>query len=95
MGLELELSVLLIIQLIATSLFAKFEIGTPGWKKILKWIILDIITLLLSTIIGHLSLLFPLLIIIIGIVVHFSICKKHGIGPIEATPHKKLYELRG
>jgi len=95
MGIELELGALLLIQLTASSLFTKFEVGTAAWKRILKWLILDGITLLLFIWISHWALLFPLLIIVLGTSVHFIICKKYGIDSIHATPRKKLYELRG
>ena len=44
MGIELELGVLLLVQLLASALFAHFEVGTPAWRRILKWLILDGVT---------------------------------------------------
>ncbi len=36
MGLELELSVLLVHLIVGSSQFAVFEVETPGWRKMLK-----------------------------------------------------------
>ncbi len=95
MAIELELGVLLIIQLTGTSIFARFEIETPAWRKIMKWLIVDGATIGLFFAIRHYALLFPLLILIIGTTAHFFICRKNGIDPLKATPRKKYYELRG
>ena len=95
MGIELELIILLFIQLLGTSFFSRFEAGTAVWKKILKWITLDAITIGLFYFIGHFALLFPAVILLIGLSIHFYFCRKHGIDPIKATPRKKYYELRG
>lgn len=53
MGIELELLVLLIIQLVGSNLFAVFEIETPVWRKLLKWMILDTVTIGLYFLIKH------------------------------------------
>ena len=45
MGIELELLVLLIISVLGQSIFARFEIETPAWRKILKWSIIIAATL--------------------------------------------------
>lgn len=94
LGVELELAVLLIIQLVFISAFAKFEIETPLWKKLIKWLIIDGITLGLYFIIGHWASLFPIISLIPGTIYHFIWCKKNGIDPLRATPRKKYYELR-
>ncbi|MBL7690719.1 MAG: hypothetical protein JNM41_03935 [Flavipsychrobacter sp.] len=94
MGIELELIVLLALQLIGSSLFAKFEIETPALRKIVKWLILDGVTVGLYYLIGHFAILFPFLILVIGTIFHFRFCKKNGIDPLKATPKKKYYQLR-
>ena len=45
MGIELELLVLLVLSVVAKSVFARFEIETPAWRKILKWFVLIAVTL--------------------------------------------------
>lgn len=95
MGIELELIVLLVIQALGTSFFGKFEVETPGIKKALKWLILDAVTIGLFYVVAHYAILFPVVMVTIGTIVHFRICKKNGIDPFKATPRKKYYALRG
>ncbi len=92
---EPELVTLLFIQLLGSTIFAVFELETPIWKKLLKWSMLDAITIGLYFLTGHWALLFPTIILITGITVHVRFCRKHGIDPLKATPRKKYYELRG
>ena len=94
MGIELELSILLVVQLFGTSFFARFEVETPAWRKIVKWLVMDAVTIGLYYLIGHWSLLLPLLMLTIGTTFHFIWCKKNGIDPLKATPKRKYYELR-
>ncbi len=70
MGIELELLILLLIQLLASAFFTRFEIETPPWRKILKWLIIDGITLGLYFLIGHFALLFPVIMICLGTTFH-------------------------
>lgn len=95
MGIALELAVLLFIQLLGTSAFAKFEIETPPIKKIAKWLLIDALTVALYFWIGHWALALPIFMVMLGTIVHFRVCQKHGIDPIKATPREKLYKLRG
>ena len=95
MGIELELCVLLILQLVGTETFARFEVETPVVRKVTKWLTLHAITVGLFYCVGHYCLLFPLLILMSGIAMHLHVCKKHGFDPIKATPRKKYYQFRG
>ena len=92
---ELELITLLIIQTIFISAFARFEIETPLIRKLVKWFIIDGITIGLYFLVGHWAVIFPILGLVPGTIYHFTWCKKYGINPIKATPIKKYYELRG
>lgn len=94
MGIKVELAELLVIQLVMTSFFARFEVETRASYKILKWIIIAKITVGLYFMIGHWSTLFPIVVVILGTIYHFRWCKKNGIDPFKATPRKKYYELR-
>lgn len=89
-----ELILLIIIQTIFISAFAKFEIETPLSKKLIKWFIIDAITISLYFALKHWAMLFPILALIPGTIYHFNWCKKNGIHPLNATPRKKYYELR-
>lgn len=95
MGIELELIVLLVIQTIFISAFAKFEIQTPLMRKLIKWFIIDAITIGIYFLYGHWAILFPILGLVPGTIYHFTWCKKNEINPFKATPRKKYYELRG
>ena len=92
---ELELITLLIIQTIFISAFARFEIETPLIRKLVKWFIIDGITIGLYFLVGHWAVILPILGLVPGTIYHFNWCKKNGINPIKATPVKKYYELRG
>ena len=95
MGIELELYVLLAVLILGSSIFAVFEVETARWRKVLKWLIVSAGTIGLYYAVGHLALVFPLGLGVLGTMVHFSWCRKHGIHPIHATPRRKYYELRG
>ncbi|MGG7034943.1 MAG: hypothetical protein ACI7YS_07080 [Flavobacterium sp.] len=95
MGIELELAELLIIQLLASSFFARFEVETLPLKRILKWLIIYGITIGLYFAFHHWAVIFPIFPMIFGAIFHFNWCRKHGINPFNATPRKKYYQLRG
>ncbi len=94
-GIELELFILLVFSNLGQTLFAKFEIETPQWRKILKWTILHGGTIGLYFLVGHWALLFPLAGMAVGCIVHATWCRTHDIDPWRATPRERYYELRG
>jgi len=94
-GIEVELGVLLAVQTLGTGMFGRFEGETPAWQKILKWTTLILVTVGLSTVVGHWALLLPAAMLAAGAFVHIGWCRKHGIDPIRATPRRRYYELRG
>ena len=83
------------IHCLGQTLFAKFEIETPQWRKILKWTILHGGTIGLYFLVGHWALLFPLAGMAVGCIVHATWCRTHDIDPWRATPRERYYELRG
>ena len=95
LGIELELGVLLTFAVLGTETFAPFEVETPAWKKILKWVVLTALTLGLYPIIGHWAALIAAACGLIGLTFHFVWCAKNDIHPIRATPRRRYYELRG
>lgn len=95
MGIELELLVLLVISVVGQSVFGRFELETPAWRKILKWAFVVGATLGLYTLVGHWALMLPLLAGAAGTTFHFVWCRKNGIDPYRATPQRRYYELRG
>ena len=94
MDLKLELIVLLVVQLVGSSAFAKFEVETPALRKIFKWSFMAAATIGLYYLVGHWSLLLPATILTVGSTFHIIWCKKNGIDPLKATPKRKYYELR-
>jgi hypothetical protein len=95
MGIELELVVLLAIAIVGPAFFAAFELETPGWRKALKWFLVCGVTLALFRAVGHYSLLVPLVLGALGTTVHFVWCRRNGIHPLQATPRRRYYALRG
>ena len=94
-GIELELFILLLLSNLGQTLFAKFEIETPRWRKVLKWTILHGGTIGLYFLVGHWALVFPLVGLAAGCIVHATWCRKNEIDPWNATPRERYYELRG
>jgi hypothetical protein len=94
-GVAVELATLLVMQTVGTAVFGKFEAETAVLRRLAKWVSLTAITLGLSSVIGHWALFFPVVIFAVGLVVHFSYCRKNGIDPFDATPRRRYYELRG
>lgn len=94
MDVKLELIVMLLVQLIASNSFAHFEIGTPAIRKIIKWLVMDAVTIGLYYLVGHWALLVPFTMLSIGTTYHFIWCKKNGIDTLNATPKRKYYQLR-
>lgn len=95
MGVELELLVLLLISVLGQTTFARFEIETPVWRKILKWLVIIGLTLGLQRFVGHWALVLPVTLGAAGTVFHFVWCRRNGIDPLRATPSRKYYQLRG
>src|SRR5690242_8173798 len=88
-GVAIELSVLLLLQTVGTSLFARFEVETPAWRKLFKWGALIGITVALYRFVGHWALCCPLSIFALGTAVHFIWCARNGIDPLWATPRRR------
>ena len=95
LGIELELAVLLGMVVVGTEVFAAFEVETPVWKKITKWVIVIAITLGLFPLVGHWSAVVAVTFGLLGLSVHFRWCAKHRIHPFSATPRRRYYDLRG
>ena len=72
-----------------------FEVETPRWRKLLKWLIVVAGTVGLYSLVEHVALVFPIGLAVLGSVVHLMWCRKQGIHPLYATPRRKYYELRG
>lgn len=95
MGIELEWFSLLVLHVLGTSIFGRFEAETPWWRLTLKWAIIVSLTYVVYRFYGHWAMLVIVIPAFLGSAVHFTWCKKNGIHPLTAAPRRKYYELRG
>jgi hypothetical protein len=95
MGIELELLVLLALVIFGTSLFAVFEVETPRWRKVAKWLVVCGGTVGSYFACGHVAVVFPIGLAAVSVGYHVWWCHRHGIDALHATPRRKYYELRG
>lgn len=95
MELEHVLLTLLIMQTLGMQIFKRFEAETAIWRSLLKWTIIIGGTVGLYFGIGGWAILFPLLAVAVGSVVHVVICRQRGFHPIFASPRKEYYAYRG
>lgn len=94
MGIELEWFSLLVIRVFGNAMFGRFEVETPAWKRIAKWLLTIAITGVIYHYFGHWAMVFVIGFSLLGLTVHFVWCKKNGIHPFRATPHEKYRALR-
>ncbi|HKK28426.1 MAG TPA: hypothetical protein VKB18_10115 [Gemmatimonadota bacterium] len=95
MGIELEWFVLLVVHVIGTSVFGRFEAETPWWRLVLKWSVVIALTGLAYRLAGHWALLVVIIPAVGGGTFHVIWCRRNGIHPLRATPRRRYYELRG
>lgn len=94
MGVEVELVILLLLKIIGDAFFAPFELETPAWRKLVKWLLVTAITLGLYTSMGHWAALVPIGFGLLGLAIHITWCQRNGIHPLQTTPRRRYYELR-
>jgi len=92
---ELELSVLLALAIVGNVTFGRFEGETPRWRRLLKWGVISGATIWLQSVVGHVAVVILLALALLGLTVHFWWCHHYGIHPLDATPRRRYYELRG
>jgi hypothetical protein len=95
MSIDPELFALFMLCAVSSSLFDKFEVETPTWKKLARWSFAAALTLGAEFWIGHCALAVLAAFAILGSFVHFYWCSRNGIDPIGASPRQRYYELRG
>ena len=95
MSLVPELLTLLGIAIVGPAVFARFEIETPAWRKVLKWTAVCGLTLALARFVGHWAIALPLLLGAAGTTAHFVWCRRNGIDPFTAAPLRRYDALRG
>ncbi|HSR51241.1 MAG TPA: hypothetical protein VLV83_10465 [Acidobacteriota bacterium] len=95
MGIELEWFCLFALHLVGTSLFGVFEVETPWWRLMLKWLLIAGLVYLIYQWAGHWALAAIIIPALAGVTFHFIWCRKHAIHPLRALPRRKYYRLRG
>lgn len=95
MNTQAEWAALFVVCAVGTSLFDRFEIETPAWKKLIRWGLAAVITIGTTPVFGHGALLVLACVASLGAGVHVWWCARHGIHPLRATPRRRYYELRG
>ena len=88
---------LLTIQILRTSIFGRFEVETPFWKRLIKWIGMYGVTIIVALFcdLGYWPLVLPVGWTVLDLVRHLAFCHREGIHPIRGTPRRKLYRLKG
>ncbi|MEK7265444.1 MAG: hypothetical protein AAB227_05015 [Pseudomonadota bacterium] len=94
-ALEATLLSMLVVAIVGQSVFAVFETETPVLRKIVKWTIVATIAAGSSFMIGYWAALVPWALGILGALFHVAWCARNKIDPLQATPRRRYYELRG
>ena len=79
-------TIFLAIVILGCSMFSVFEVETPRWRKLFKWLFVISVTIGLYYVVGHVALVVPIGLLALGTMVHFVWCRRNGIDPIHATP---------
>lgn len=95
MGIELEWFLLFALCALGNAVFGVFENETPWWRRTLKWGLVAAATFGVYQVAGHWALLVLAVPATAGLTFHLAYCRKHGIHPVDATPRRRYYELRG
>lgn len=93
---ETILFALFVFHSLGFAVFGKFQTEAPWWQLFFKWMAIVGVAYLLYVNFGEavtfitFGVLFAL-----SIVIHVAWCRKNHIHPMNATPRKRYYELRG
>ena len=79
-----------------STLFGRFEGGTPKWRRLSRWVsYLGVVALLSKTAGRPWTFVWIFGLPGVGAVFHFLWCWRHGINPITTEPKDEYYRLRG
>lgn len=92
---SIVLLTLLGVQMLGLTIFTPFAVDMPIWRKLLKWSLVNGVTIGLFFVVGVWSAALPLAMVAVGSIVHFTVCRKWGIHPIYATPRREFYQHMG
>lgn len=92
----LEVAVVATIFAVGNIVFGHWEVETPKWRRLLKFILFVGVTLGISAGVGRLwAFLFLGFLIIPVLVIHAWWLPKHGINGWTGEPRERYYALRG
>lgn len=95
MDLQYEFAALFAITALGTSVFARFEVESPVWRKLLRWVFVATVMFVSYSFVGHWAIAIVVGLGALGATLHFIWCARTGIDPISAAPRRRYYELRG
>jgi hypothetical protein len=91
-----EIAIICGLTAVGSILFGHFEEHTPKWRRVLKLVTFNTITILLSATLGRVwAFGFLGLMLAAVLVIHLWWLPKHGINGWTGEPRDKYYELRG
>jgi L-asparagine transporter-like permease len=93
----MEVAIVATIFAVGNILFGHWEVETPKWRRLLKFLIVLAVTILLSRTFGRLwAFIFVGILALAALIVHgFWLPWRYGINGWTGEPKEKYYALRG
>jgi hypothetical protein len=92
----MEAAIVATIFAVGNILFGHWEAETPKWRRLLKFVLILLLTLWISTSLGRRwAFLFLGLLGLAALIVHAWWLPRHGINGWTAEPKEKYYAMRG
>ena len=92
----MEAAIVATIFAVGNILFGHWEAETPKWRRLLKFVLILLLTLGISTSLGRRwAFLFLGLMGLAALIVHAWWLPRHGINGWTAEPKEKYYAMRG
>jgi hypothetical protein len=92
----MEAAIVATIFAVGNILFGHWEAETPKWRRLLKFVLILLLTLGISTSLGRRwAFLFLGLLGLAALIVHAWWLPRHGINGWTAEPKEKYYAMRG
>jgi hypothetical protein len=91
-----EIGLISSIFAVGNIFFGHFEEKTPKWRKLLKFIFMNLLAILITHLFGEIGFyIFLIISFIFFVIIHFWWLPKNGINGWTAEPKVKYYKLRG
>jgi hypothetical protein len=96
MTMWMEAAIVATIFAVGNILFGHWEAETPKWRRLLKFVLILLLTLGISTSLGRRwAFLFLGILGLAALIVHAWWLPRHGINGWTAEPKEKYYAMRG